>query len=96
MEKAQVLLRPRLIRSSAMIHPDASMHLLDSLAEFDFALKSEVINVRETSTILGVSRSEASQFYQRYQDTKNLLSTLYAFFTRNQIQQVLSNILNFY
>lgn len=96
MEQAQVLPRPRLIRSSAVIHPDASMHLLDSLVEFDFALKSEVINVRETSIILGVSRSEAAQFYQHYQETKNLLSVLYSFFTRNQIQQVLSNILNFY
>lgn len=95
MEKEQ-LDRPKLIRSSALQHPDASMHQLDALREFDFALKYEVLTVNELMKILGTTRPEATQFYAHYLSLKNILSALYSFFSRSQLQQVLSNILNFY
>lgn len=96
MPQERELTRPKLIRSSGLIHDDASMHMLESLREFEFALQQEIINVHETSVILGVSRQEAARFYQHFQDTKTILAALYQFFDRNQLQQVLSNILNFY
>jgi hypothetical protein len=95
-EQDQKLTPPKLVRSSAVQHPDSNLHQLDCLRQFDFALKYELLTVMEMTKILGVSRPEASQFYQQYLHTKNLLSTLYYFFNRNQLQQVLSNILYFY
>lgn len=90
------LARPKLIRSSAIQHPEASMHQLDALCEFDFALQYEVLTINELMKILGTTRPVATQFYTHYLSMKNILSALYSFFNRNQLQQVLSNILNFY